>query len=288
MLDSAQHAALAAVIRTGNFDQASKRLKVTQSAVSQRVKSLEERVGARVLHRGAPCTPTSEGKRLLWHFDEICLLEKNVAGDTSSYIPLNIGISSELLSSYLLGHFANSSDFLLNLTIGDEAQSRDWLQCGAVTAALTTYSGKVSGYAKVPLGSMKLVSVATQDYCDTWFPDGVTKAALIASPAVDYNWGQLSLSGWLKDCFGSSDNPLKAHSMPCSSSMLHAIKNGMGWGVIPTNIVASYFNADELCILNQHCLDVPVNWHCCEVIRPYIEALENHLIDQTSGLRSRE
>jgi molybdenum-dependent DNA-binding transcriptional regulator ModE len=45
-LDADQLAALAAVVEFGSFDVAAQRLHVTPSAVSQRIKALEQRVGA--------------------------------------------------------------------------------------------------------------------------------------------------------------------------------------------------------------------------------------------------
>lgn len=44
-LDGPQLAALAAVVELGSFDAAAERLHVTPSAVSQRIKSLEQQVG---------------------------------------------------------------------------------------------------------------------------------------------------------------------------------------------------------------------------------------------------
>ena len=58
MLDYAGLEALAAVVREGSFERAARKLHVTSSAVSQRVKQLEERVGQVLVHRGTPCTGT--------------------------------------------------------------------------------------------------------------------------------------------------------------------------------------------------------------------------------------
>ena len=46
MLDYASLAAVAAVVREGSFERAARVLNVTTSAVSQRVKQLEERLGS--------------------------------------------------------------------------------------------------------------------------------------------------------------------------------------------------------------------------------------------------
>lgn len=54
MLDYAALVAFAAVLRTGSFDAAAQILGVTQSAVSQRVKALEERLGCNLVQRTHP------------------------------------------------------------------------------------------------------------------------------------------------------------------------------------------------------------------------------------------
>lgn len=52
MLDPAQLAALAAVHRRGAFDLAAAELHVTPSAISQRIKALEEQTGTLLIRRG--------------------------------------------------------------------------------------------------------------------------------------------------------------------------------------------------------------------------------------------
>ena len=64
MLDYAALSALAAVIREGSFERAARALHVTPSAVSQRVRLLEERVGCALVVRDQPCRPTLTGRRL--------------------------------------------------------------------------------------------------------------------------------------------------------------------------------------------------------------------------------
>jgi LysR family transcriptional regulator (chromosome initiation inhibitor) len=52
MLDYAALNALAAVVREGSFERAARALHVTPSAVSQRIRQLEERTGGALLVRG--------------------------------------------------------------------------------------------------------------------------------------------------------------------------------------------------------------------------------------------
>jgi len=73
--------ALAAVVREGSFEGAARTLNVTQSAVSQRIKQLEERVGAILIVRGRPCVPTDFGLQLCRHVDHVLLLEHEIKKD---------------------------------------------------------------------------------------------------------------------------------------------------------------------------------------------------------------
>src|ERR1700737_863086 len=80
MLDYALLDALAAVIRHGSFDRAASELNVTPSAVSQRVKLLEERIGSVLVKRGQPCVATASGALLCRHTEQVRLLEAELAG----------------------------------------------------------------------------------------------------------------------------------------------------------------------------------------------------------------
>ncbi len=64
LLDYAALHALTAVIREGNFERAARALHVTPSAISQRIRLLEVRVGCALVVRGPPCVATETGRRL--------------------------------------------------------------------------------------------------------------------------------------------------------------------------------------------------------------------------------
>ena len=60
-----QLATLLAIIDTGTFEAAARRLHITPSAVSQRVKALESEVGHVVVVRTSPCRATPTGESLV-------------------------------------------------------------------------------------------------------------------------------------------------------------------------------------------------------------------------------
>ena len=67
MFDRDQLAALSAILRAGSFEGAAAVLRVTPSAVSQRIRALEDRAGAALLIRSQPVTATAAGARLARH-----------------------------------------------------------------------------------------------------------------------------------------------------------------------------------------------------------------------------
>ena len=60
-----QLAALEAVADTGAFEAAARRLAVSTSAVSQRIRALESALGRVLVRRGSPSTPTPDGEVVL-------------------------------------------------------------------------------------------------------------------------------------------------------------------------------------------------------------------------------
>lgn len=87
MLDYAALSALAAVVREGSFERAARVLHVTPSAVSQRVRLLEERIGCALVVRGQPCLPTETGRRLCQHIDRVHLLEQELHDTLPGLVP---------------------------------------------------------------------------------------------------------------------------------------------------------------------------------------------------------
>src|ERR1700761_8510710 len=75
MLDYASLSAIATVVREGSFERAARVLNVTPSAISQRVKQLEERLGGVLIVRGQPCAATEMGRMICRHVEQVGMLE---------------------------------------------------------------------------------------------------------------------------------------------------------------------------------------------------------------------
>ena len=78
-MDTRQLAALCAVVERGSFSQAAESLGVTQSAVSQAVRALEQRLGVALIDRsGRRAEPTPEGQAVMARAQRILALERDM------------------------------------------------------------------------------------------------------------------------------------------------------------------------------------------------------------------
>src|SRR5258708_4957497 len=109
MHDRLQLAALVAVLREGSFERAATVLHVTPSAVSQRIKQLEDSVGGVLVLRGKPCTATRVGERYYRHGLQVELLESDLSEELapgarrltgSTAPPLAIAVNDDSLATW--------------------------------------------------------------------------------------------------------------------------------------------------------------------------------------------
>src|SRR5919198_1955723 len=82
LMDTRQLAAFCAVVERRSFSLAAERLGVTQPAVSQQVRALEERLGRRLLDRsGRRVEPTEAGLRLYRGAQRVLQAEEQLLDD---------------------------------------------------------------------------------------------------------------------------------------------------------------------------------------------------------------
>jgi len=168
MLDYAALSALAAVIREGSFERAAQALFVTPSAVSQRIRSLEERVGCALVVRGQPCRATDTGRRLCQHVDRVCLLEQELQGTLPALAPegvtrvaLPVAVNADSLATWFalaVAAFAAEAPVLVELAVDDQDHTAGWLERGEVLAAVSASRAPLRGCRSLPLGRLRYVA----------------------------------------------------------------------------------------------------------------------------------
>lgn len=269
MLDYPALAALAEILRSGSFETAAARLGVTPSAVSQRIRALEERMGAVLVHRGPPATGTEAGLRLAHHLEQVRLLEQGL--DPGGAAPvLRLAVNADSLATWLMPALT-ALPVLFDLVIDDQDHAQDWLRRGEVSAAITAGAGAVPGCDRVRLGALRYLPTARADRAAEWFAGGVTAAALARAPALVFNAKDALQARWVARAVGRPV-ALPAHRIPDPAAFVAACRLGLGWGMNPEPLVAPDVAAGRLVVLGAP-LDVVLDWQVMRQVAPRLKPL---------------
>lgn len=280
--------AVAAIARTGSFEKAAAELNVTPSAVSQRVKHLEEQLGVVLVERGSPCTATEKGLWLCRHVESVGILEKELmeelpelADTPAQRVTLNMAANADSLGTWFLeavAAFTDTSGYLVNIALDDEEHTVDWLRRGRVFAAVTAMASPVQGCRVFPLGALRYHATASPAFVARYFPRGVTAEALEQAPALTFNQKDRLQSDWARQVF-AREVAFPTHWLPSTQSFLEASLAGMGWALNPASLAGEHLHAGRLVdIVPGATLDRPLFWQINRAVADQLEGLTQSVL----------
>ncbi len=278
LFDPHHLAALSAILRLGSFEAAAAELSVTPSAVSQRIKAFEDRIGAALIHRGPPCKGTPTGLRLAKHAEDIGLLEAQLTrdlgiGDPARAARIRIAVNADSLATWLVPALAAVEGMLFDLVIDDQDHSADWLQRGEVSAAICAGGKPVPGCDTHALGSLRYLPTASPEFMSRWFTDGVTPQALASAPCLTFSAKDMLQRTWIAQEFGTRITP-PTHFLPSTHAFIDAARASLGWGMNPLSLVRGPIRNGRLVpLLPDSVLDVPLIWSVSRIMSPALVPL---------------
>lgn len=271
MLDYAALNALATVVREGSFERAARALNVTPSAVSQRVKLLEERIGGALLVRGQPCVATEAGLQLCRHVERVGMLEHELrdalpllgAGEAGERVTVRVAVNADSLATWFVAAaaaFSQQHGALLDLTVDDQDHTAERLRSGAVLAAVTALAQPVAGCNSEALGTMHYVAAASPAFVQSHFATGVGARTLARAPSLVFDRKDALQARWVRRiCHREVETP--RHWLPSPQAFVEAARAGMGWGMHPLSMVAQALRDGSLVELASGSrLPVPLYW----------------------------
>lgn len=270
MLDYRQLAAFGAVVEQGSFERAAQQLHITQSAVSQRIRQLEERLGCMLVVRANPLYPTAEGARLLGHFRQVRFLEQELLVELTGeqeqpFLRIPIAVNADSLATWFLQASAplvTDRRLLLELQVEDQDQTHHLLKRGEVIGCISTQSRPLQGGEVSELGSMEYITVASPEYLAQHFPQGVTRAQLRRAPAVIFNQKDELLTRYLQQHYQLEPGAYPAHRVPSAQSFVDLALNHLAYVLVPRMQVAQHLREGELLELAPgRNLEVLLYWH---------------------------
>lgn len=283
MLDYKLLNALAAVIEQGGFERAALVLGLSQSAVSQRIKLLEARVGQPVLVRLTPPTPTEVGRRLLHHVQQVRLLERDLQGlvaDEPQPERLRIALNADSLATWwtpAVSGFCSQYGLLLELLVEDQDVGLKRMRAGEVAACLCAQERPVAGARSEGLGAMRYLALATPAFVARHLPEGLDEQALLRSPAVVFGADDQLQRRYLQGL--GIAGPLNYHLCPSSEGFLNMVRHGLGWGMVPELQAQALLVSGALVeLLPGRPLDVALYWHHWRNGSALLGELTGHLL----------
>jgi len=272
---------LLAVADEGTFDAAAAVLHVTPSAVSQRVKALEQGIGRVLLLRTKPARLTTSGEVVVRFARQLARLELDARaelGMTDGGEPavLPIAVNADSLATWFLpalGRVPAALRTCFELHREDQDHTTTLLREGVVMAAVTSSPDPVQGCSVSPLGRMRYLPVASPGYVASWLEGGPLRARVGEVPVVLFD-----RHDDLQDSFarqltrGRDAGPLR-HYVPSSEGYADAVTAGMGWGMLPTAQADPRLGAGLLVRLDpRRVIDVPLYWQQWKLDSPPLAA----------------
>ncbi|WP_018546043.1 LysR family transcriptional regulator ArgP [Streptomyces sp. LaPpAH-108] len=282
---------LLAVVDEGTFDAAAATLHVTPSAVSQRVKALEQRTGRVLLQRTKPVRPTESGAVLVRYARQLARLERDTrrelglsgAGEPAR---VSVAVNADSLATWFFGALTRVSGLCFELHREDEGHTAALLREGLVMAAVTTAPDPVPGCSVRPLGRLRYLPAAAPKFAAR-LPEGPLAEALTEVPVVTFDLKDRLQDGFVRSLGGTGAGPLR-HRIPTSEGFLQAVVAGLGWGLIPEPQALPLLADGRLVPLAPDAwVDVTLYWQQWKLDSPALAAMADAVSETAAGALRR-
>ncbi|MGO1355004.1 ArgP/LysG family DNA-binding transcriptional regulator [Brachybacterium tyrofermentans] len=284
-IDPALAETLRVVAEEGTLDAAARRLVMTPSAVSQRLKLLEQQLGQRLLVRARPVRLTEPGRVVVRFARSHALIEQEARAELGleaqgEHPRIGIAVNSDSLATWFmpaLARFGLHHDAQLELQREDQDETARLLTTGAAMAAVTSAASAPPGFRAVPLGSLVYVAVASPAWHRRWAgpdaqPGPPGPEVLARSPRIDYDAHDDLQATWLR---GQGVTPASAprHLVPSTHELATAVEAGLGWAMLFTRQAEPLLGRGALIPLGGDPVATPLFWQVARTPSPLLEAL---------------
>ena len=285
-LDYRALAVLDAVASQGSFEKAALALGISQSAVSQRIKALEDAAGRLLIVRGQPAVPTGLGQRLVSHHRNVRLMEAALdidMGHKVSMPEIALAVDAASLATWFpmsLQPLLSPPRCQLKVQLADQRLALHLVQEGSVFGSIAAAQEHPDQHANGPevtaLGKLRYVCVATPAFAGHWFGDGFSQEAARLAPAVISD--QDMMTGFLRGVL-DLNGPYPHHTMPQSAATSECIHGSLAYGLMPQIQISNALAAGRLVDLAPgHHVDVALNWHAWNLDTPFTRALTEQIV----------
>jgi len=263
--------ALALVAQQGGFDKAATALHITQSAVSQRVKLLEDQMGQILIARTMPPRITQAGRNLLKHYLQVKQLEDDLGREMDTqpdrgYTSIAVGLNADSLATWFLSaiqSFVAKEDILIDLRIDDQEQTHRMLKDGDVVGCISTRENPLQGCRIDYLGCMNYHMLASPEFAEKWFPNGLSLADARHAPAIIFNRKDELHHKLFLQVLGTVPDIVPTNFIPSAEKFVDFMLMGLGYGMLPSQQSDPFVKSGRLVdLVPDYNIPVKLYWHC--------------------------
>ncbi len=281
--DLAQLEALAAVVDGGTFDAAARSLHLTPSAVSQRVRALEQQAGQVLVLRTRPCRPTPAGAVLVRLAGQVAVLGADATaalGLDAGLVRVGVAVNADSLATWFPAALVGLGDeVVLDLHREDQDRTAQLLRDGAVMAAVTADAAPVQGCRVRPLGAMRYRAMAAPALAARWFGDGPAPAAWAAAPVVAFTGDDLLQHRFVAALVGGPAELGPEHHVPSHPAYVALVADGLGWGMVSEHEAEAFARSGTLVdLVPGRWLDVELYWQRWSVRAAVLDDLTDRVV----------
>lgn len=287
MLDRQQLETFAVVVQYQHFRKAAATLNISPGAVSQRIKMLEESVGAVLLMREPIITPTRAGEEILRYIMAVRLLEddalQHIKPDRFPPVDFAIAVNADSLATWfepvawqLARHHVS-----LEIIVDDQDHTLTALARGDVKGCISTQHQPLVGFIAEFVGGMRYRCVATPEFTAQHLAGGLALPGALKVTAILFNRKDALHDNFMASFFRVKVGTFPKHYFPSPSALLNAILDGLGYGLVPATQAEPLISAGHLVDLAPgHSLVVDLYWHHWESEPPPAANISQLVMDQ--------
>ncbi|MDB2384736.1 LysR family transcriptional regulator ArgP [Endozoicomonas sp.] len=286
-LDYKLIAALEAVVRQGSFERAADRLCITQSAVSQRIKQLEQILAQPLVVRSQPPGLTEAGQKLLGLYQRVVMLEQDLLDDirhqdNDQAASVTLAVNADAVATWLLPGLSTllkEEKIELHLLVEDESRCLDKMRKGEAAAAISLQAHALPGCQADYLGEMRYLCVCSPDFAKRYFPEGVSKENLTKAPVIAFDSLDDMHCDFLQKHFDLPHSVAPCHTVPSSEAFVRMAKAGVAYCMICELQVKKELASGELINILPDLWDTRVlYWHHWILETGRLKMLSQHVI----------
>ena len=268
---------LATVLQEKSFERAAQRLFITQSAVSQRIRQLEDQLGQVLIVRSSPLRATYAGVQLLKYFRQVSQLQDDLMQQLAAssvaderWKSIAIGLNADSLATWFFDAMTPllaQEKLVVELKVDDQDITHELLRTGEVLGCISSIAEPIQGCHCTPLGIMIYRCLASKEFVERYFgevnalADG-SPSMLKKAPAIEYNEKDHMQENFSKEHFGLEPGSFPIHRIPSAEGYLDLVVRGFGYGMVPDLMSAELMEGKKLIDLKPGTfVSVPLYWH---------------------------